>query len=177
MTDDLPPEAFDDPEFDVTEPIEKDKRGSLMRELESWERVIDGLKMAADGARHMARYGKPDQCNTFASYLDSIRKAVIKDGGFDRPGDGKDSVVQYGGEGIPLPEACRRVAAGLKMAAAGADQIAQCQRLDVRWVLYAQKFRTLADVEAKLARQITQRVTDHGFRNTKTGLVVPTRLH
>lgn len=174
MTEEL---LANDPEFEVSEPIEKDKRGTVMAELESWERVIDGLKMASDGARHMARYGKSDECNRFAAYLDQLRRAVIRDGGFDRPSDATASVVQFGGEGIPLPEACRRVVEGLKMAAAGADQIAQCQRLDMRWVLYAQKFRTLADVESKLARQITQRVTDHGFRNTKTGLIIPTRLH
>lgn len=174
MTEEIPtPDDFDEP----SEPIEKDKRGTVMAELESWERIIEGLKMAADGARHMARYGKRDECNRFASYLDQLRRAVIRDGGFDRPADATASVVQFGGEGIPLPQACRRVAEGLKMSAAGADQIAQCQRLDMRWVLYAQRFRTLADIEAKLARQITQRVTDHGFRNTKTGLLVPSRLH
>jgi hypothetical protein len=166
-----------DPEFDVSEPIEKEKRGSVMLELESWERVIDGMKMAADGARHMARYGLADKWNHFASYLDQIRRAVIRDGGFDRPADAKDSVIQYGGEGIPMVAACRRIAEGLKMAAAGADQIANCQRLDMRWVIYAQRFRTLADIEHKLAMKTSQMVTEQGWRNNRTGILIPERLH
>lgn len=176
MTDEFT--DFDpDPEFDVAEPIEKEKRGTVMRELESWERVIDGLKMAADGARHMARYVFPDKWNTLASYLDSIKKAVIRDGGFDRPADATVSVQQFGGDGMPMVMACSRVFNGLKMAAAGADQIANCQRLDMRWVLYASKFRTLADVEQKLAIKSMQRVTDYGWQNKTTGLIVPSRLH
>lgn len=176
MTDELI--DFDpDPEFDVAEPIEKEKRGTEMRELESWERVIDGLKMAADGARHMARFRFPDKWNTFASYLDSLRKAVIKDGGFDRPADATDSVQQFGGDGLSWAEAGRRIAEGIKMAASGADQIANCQRLDMRWVIYASKFRTLADAGNKLAMLSSPLRTDQGWRNNRSGILVPARLH
>ena len=173
MTDDIET----DPEFNPIEPIEKDHRGSIMREMESWERIIDGLKMAADGCRHMARFRFADKWNNFAQYLDSLRKAVIRDGGFDRPADATDSVQQFGGEGIPWTLASHRIADGLKMAAIGADQIAVCQRSDARWVTYASKFRLLRDTAHKLAMMTSRRVTDQGWRNTGTGLVVPARLH
>lgn len=176
MTDEVH-DFSDDPEFNPTEPIEKDHRGSVMGELESWERIIDGLKMAADASRHMARFRFPDKWNTLAQYLDSIRKAVIRDGGFDRPADATDSAQQFGGDGMAWTMASRRIADGLKMAASGADQIALCQRSDLRWVNYAQRLRTLRDTAHKLAMKTSQRVTDQGWRNTGSGLVVPSRLH
>ena len=174
MTD----EIADDSEFEIIEPIEKERsRGSVMRELESWERIIEGLKMASEGAREMARWAFPDKWNQFAMYLDSVRKAVIRDGGFDRPADAKESEQKFGGDRMPMVQACSRVFNGLKMAAAGADQIANCQRLDIRWVTYALRFRELADIQRKLSIETTARITDQGWRNKVSGLIVPSRLH
>lgn len=175
MTDDL----TDDPEFNPIEPVEKESghRGSLMREPESWERLIDGLKMAADGARHMARHASPDSWNNLARYLDAVRKAVIQDGGIDRPSDATESTQQFGGEGQSFSQAQSRIGQGLRMAAAGAEQIGQCQRMDLRWLRYAGQLRKLRDDAHKLAMQGSVLSTDHGWRNKYSGLIIPTRLH
>lgn len=165
---------------DIDEPIEDievERRGSLMRELESWERIIDGLKMGAEGARHMARFRHADDWNRLASFFDSIRKAVIKDGGFDRSADATDSTQKFGGEGLSWSQAQRRIADGMKMAAAGAEQIAICQRNDIRWVRYASQFRTFADMGHKLAMQSSPLLTEKGWRDMRSGLLVPSRLN
>lgn len=177
MTEELPAESFDDPDFNPSEPIEKEKRGTLMRELESWECVIDGLKMASDGCRHIARRYNPDRWNRFAMWLDAVRKAMIRDGGYDQASSRNDSVEQFGGEGIPLIEAQSRVRNGLKKAASGCDQIAHCQRLDFRWLRYAQQLRAFDDNVRRAAMKDSQLATEHGWRNNKTGLLVPARLH
>ena len=171
-------EQADDPEFAVSEPIEQgDHRGSVMRELESWERIVDGMKMAADGARHVARHRSPDMWNKLALFLDTLRKAVITDGGFDRPEDAKETSAQWGGEGLSFTLAHRRLMDGLKMAAAGAEQIAQCQRMDLRWMRYAMQIRTMRDQAHKLALSGSPLVTEAGWRSLQSGLVVPARLH
>ncbi len=134
-----------DPDFTPTEAVEQDKRGTLMREFESYERIIDGLKSASDGARHMARWQAPDLWNALAAFLDQLRRAVVKESGFDRPGDARDSQQVFGGEGLTWPEANSRLSNGLKSAAAGARQIALGQRMDLRWTGYANRFDSLRD--------------------------------
>lgn len=165
-----------DPEFNPIEPVEAESghRGSIMREMESWERLIDGLKMAAEGARHMARRQTPDKWNRLAGYLDSVRKAVIRDGGFDRPTDATESIQQFGGEGLTFSQSQGRIGQGLRMAAAGAEQIAQCQRMDMRWLRYAAQLRKLRDDAHKLAIRGSALSTEWAT-NGRTGLL--TRLH
>lgn len=177
MTDE--PIVDEDPEFNPIESVEAESghRGTIMRELESYERLIDGLKMASDGARHMARHQAPDSWNKLASFLDSVRKAVIRDGGFDRPADGVESTLQVGSSGQSFTEAQSRIGSGLRMASAGAEQIAQCQRMDLRWLRYATQLRKLRDDAHKLAMQESVLSTDHGWRNHHTGLILPMRLH
>jgi hypothetical protein len=136
--------AFD-PAAPVTEAVEQDHRGSLMREFESYERIIEGLKNASDGARHMARWKSPDLWNALAQYLDQLRRAVVREAGFDRPNDARDSVQVFGGEGISWTDANSRLSNGLRDATAGAEQIALGQRMDLRWTRYANQFRRMRD--------------------------------
>lgn len=172
------PESPDlDPEFTPAEDVAQDKRGALMSEIESWERVIEGLKSAADGARQIARHRAPDLWNKLAAYLDSLRKAVIRDGGFDRPADAVDSKQVWGGEGMSFTLAHRRLMDGLKAAAAGARQISLGQRMDLRWSLYAEKVDKLRDKAHALALKGSPLVTEAGWRNHASGLLVPARLN
>lgn len=134
-----------DPEFTPTESIEQDHRGSVMREFESYERIIEGLKKASDGARQMARWKHPDLWNALAQFLDQLRRAVVQTSGFDRPEDGRDSKQAWGGEGLTWSDANTRILTGLKDASAGARQIALGQRLDLRWTRYANSFDTMRD--------------------------------
>lgn len=166
-----------DPELTPIEPVAQDKRGSLMTELESWERVIEGLKLASDGARNMARHRAPDLWNRLAAYFDSLRKAVIKDGGFDRPSDATSSQQAWGADGISSGEAHKRLMNGLKGAAAGCRQLSLGQRMDLRWSMYADRIDRLRDKAHALALKGSPLVTDAGWRNHVSGMLVPSQLH
>jgi hypothetical protein len=93
----------------------------------------------------MARWKSPDLWNALAAFLDQLRRAVVKESGFDRPGDARDSQQVFGGEGLTWSDANSRLSGGLKDAAAGARQIALGQRMDLRWTRYANKFDSMRD--------------------------------
>jgi hypothetical protein len=122
-----------------------------MVEFESYECIIEGLKLAADGARHVARRRNPDLWNKAAQFFDSVRRTVIKDAGFDRPQDSNESIEQWGGEGMSFTAAHSRMMDGLKMAVVGAEQVANCQRLDMKWLRYAAQLRAMKDKASKMA--------------------------
>ena len=168
MAKDTRPEAPDlDPEFTPTENIERDHRGTVMFEYESYERVVEGLKLGSDGARNMARFNDPDLWNPIAEYLDSLRKAIVQMAGLDRGADTRESKAQWGGNSISRTEAMSRVTKGLRDASAGANQIAQVQRKDVRWLAYAHSFDKLRAKAGQIALQSSALVVDSGFRRTK----------
>ena len=131
-------------EFTPVENVEQDKRGTLMVEFESYERIIEGLKKAADGARNMARWKHPDLWNGLAEFLDKLRRCVARDGGYNRAQDSKDTVQVFGGD-MTWTDANSRILTGLKDAAAGARQIAQAQRMDLSWLRYANQFEKMRD--------------------------------
>jgi hypothetical protein len=140
-----------DPEFTPPEQVAQDHRGSVMFEYESYERVVEGLKLASDGARNMARFRDADAWNMLAQYFDSLRKAIVQLAGLDRGADAKETTAKWGGEGISPSASMTRVTRGLKDAAAGSNQIAQAQRMDIRWLKYAGKFDDLRDKAQALA--------------------------
>jgi hypothetical protein len=135
--------AFD-PQVPVTESIEQDHRGSVMAEFESYERIVEGLKKASDGARNMARFKNPDLWNALAAFLDQLRRAVVQEAGFDRPQDKRESQQVFGGD-MSWSDANSRILTGLKDAGAGARQIALGQRMDLRWTRYANQFDAMRD--------------------------------
>lgn len=140
-----------DPQAGVTEAVEQDHRGIRMVEFESYERIIDGLKSASDAARHMARWKNPDLWNALAQFLDQLRRAMVKEAGFDRPNDGRDSQQVFGGEGLTWSDANTRMLTGLKDAAAGARQISLGQRMDLRWTRYANQLDAMRDKAHEMA--------------------------
>ncbi len=140
-----------DPTAPVTEAVEQDHRGSIMCEFESYERIIEGMKIASDGARHMARYANPDPWNRYADFLDQVRRAMVQLAGFDRPEDARVSFQQFGGEGISRTAALSRIRTGLDGASAGARQIAQAQRMDLRWQIRANHINALRDKAHQMA--------------------------
>lgn len=145
MTNEKPDNPDLDPEFTPTEAVEQDHRGTMMVEFESYERIVEGLKKSADGARHMARWRSPDLWNALAGFLDQLRRAVVREAGYNRLSDAKDSLQQFGGEGLSWSEANSRLLTGLRDAEAGSSQIAMAQRMDLRWARYANQFRAMRD--------------------------------
>lgn len=148
--------AFD-PTAPLTEAVEQDHRGTVMVEKESWERVIEGLKLASDGCRNMARFANPESWNKFADFTDQVRRAMIQLAGFDRPQDGTPSLQLFGGEGISRTEALSRIRTGFDGAASGSRQIAQAQRMDLRWQIRANHIDKLRSTATEMARQEVQR--------------------
>ena len=148
--------AFD-PDAPVTEAVEQDHRGSVMREFESYERIIEGLKTASDGFRNMARFSNPDKWNKLADFSDQVRRAMLQLSGFDRPEDAKPSAQLFGGVGISRSAALSRIRTGLDGAAAGSRQIAQAQRMDLRWQMRANHIDSLRKTATAMAKQEVQR--------------------
>ena len=141
--------AFD-PKAAPTESIVQDHRGTVMVEFESYERIVEGLKKASDGARNMARFKNPDLWNALAAYLDQVRRAVVREAGYNRLQDGKDSQQVTGGE-MSWTEANSRIVLGLKDAGNGARQIALGQRMDLRWTKYANRIDEMRDKAHEMA--------------------------
>lgn len=151
-------------EFTPAENIEQDHRGSVMFEYESYERVVEGLKLASDGMRNMARFRDADLWNALAEFHDSLRKAIVQLAGLDRGADAKETITQWGGGGISRTEAMTRITKGLKDAAAGANQIAQVQRKDPRWLRYANQFDSMRDKAQRLALAGSPLLVASGFQ-------------
>lgn len=174
MTDETEPFDPDEP---LTESVERDKRGSLMTEFESYERVVEGLKLASDGARHMARHRPPDPWNKLAMFLDSLRKAIMQESGFNRLQDAKTSHEAWSGAPLSVTQAHSRLMDGLKGAAAGAKQISLCQRMDLKWTLYAERFELMKKQAHELALATSPLKVKSGWQNRTSGLLVPASVH
>src|SRR5262245_20558020 len=63
------------------DPVVVDKRGTLMIERESYERVIEGLKQAADGAQHLTMARQDGSWRNLAKMFDNLRSGVARLGG------------------------------------------------------------------------------------------------
>jgi hypothetical protein len=135
------------------EAVVVDRRGTLMRERESYERVIEGLKMASDGAQHLAQSRQQGNWRTLANVFDKIRTAVARLGGMRTEGtDATPSQEKFNADHMGVHAAYDRVYRGLDMAAKGARQVATCHRGDLRWSVYASKIEVLRDQCSKLIR-------------------------
>ena len=149
MTDDLtltdtPPGAEIAGDFD--------QRGTKMTERESYERVIEGLKLAADGCRNLATYFSREAWDAQADIFDKVRTAVVKLGGIELPGDATLTHKKYGGEALTRNESYSRVVDGLGQAAGGMLQIASGHRGDLRWSKLAFMAFSLRDTANKIVR-------------------------
>jgi hypothetical protein len=119
-----------------------DPNSVVMRERDSYERVVEGLAIAADRAKHCGR-GEPMRMamwNALAHKLDLVRKVALEMAGL--PGKQSGDVR---GEAIDWLTAKRQFSEGLKQAAGGARQIAVVHRGDVMWLKIARQIDQLAD--------------------------------
>lgn len=154
MTDD--PEATPNPNDNL---IPRDSQGDIvplgtrMIEFESYERVVEGLKIAAEGAAHLAvhEYRCKDipACNTFsrlARSLDMCRKTAVDLAKLKNTMQQQET-AQVRRDPMPYREAKRRLRDGIKQACGGMRQLATCHRIDLRWSMMAS---TLEEMEGKL---------------------------
>jgi hypothetical protein len=144
------------------------RQGTLMLEKESYERVIEGLKMITDACAHLIKW-EPENAATWRAYMTRFDKA-------------RRICVQYAGLGLAMKEnetpemrgepmrwrLCReRFLDGVTQAAGGCRQIATCHRGDLWWTQMAE---TLDDMGRKL-RSFKQRAP---YPLPKHSLLLPT---
>lgn len=127
-------------------------RGTRMLEADSFDRVVEGLKIAADGARHLAPWRPEQEWDNVASLLDSLRIAFARLGRRNVPSDVVPSERVFGPPRMMRMQAYDRVYDGLKQAAGGARQMATGHRNDFKYSQFAAGFDMLRDKCSALVR-------------------------
>lgn len=140
-----------------------DPRGTRMIERESYERVVDGLRLAAEGCAHLALHsgrlaetasqaGAEEQRQRFfreatqyagiARRLDQCRSIAVEYAGDELPMRQRETQAVRG-QPLKFMEAKRRLRDGLTQAAGGMRQLASCFRGDLRWSAMARSIENL----------------------------------
>lgn len=117
--------------------------GTRMIEKESYERVIEGLKMSADACMHLAKQ-EPQQCETWKNIgqrLDKMRLTACKVAGLEIS---MRQLETQGARGNPYAwrHARDRLLNGIKQASGGMRQLAVCFRSDIQWSIMAQSLES-----------------------------------
>lgn len=125
-----------------------------MLEVDSYDRLIEGLKSASDGARNLSPRLQDEMWDVLADLLDKVRVAIARDGGLNRPSD-TDRTARKRGSSAALSaiEAYTRVYDGLHAASGAARQLATGHRMDVRWSVYAMHLEKLRDQSSEMVRR------------------------
>jgi hypothetical protein len=134
-------------------------RGSRMIERQSYERVIDGLRIAAEGFMHLACWedtedGKANR-KAVARMLDSTRRICIARAGLDDVVRADPTAEVAGTAVFPFRRARDRVVYGLQQAAGGARQLATYHRMDLSWSRVAEEIETL-ERQVKTGKRMRQ---------------------
>lgn len=114
--------------------------GTRMIEKESYERVIEGLKMAADACMHLRRH-EPNHGQTWTDIgllLDKMRRDASALAGLELTMKQNETPEARG-----LPYGWRQARArfleGIRQATGGMRQLATCFRGDLHWSVLAQQ--------------------------------------
>ncbi len=113
--------------------------GTKMIEKESYERVIEGLKMAADACMHLRRHEPENHTiwTDIGKLLDKMRRDACILAGLDIVMQQLETPL---GQGNPYGwrKARDRFINGIRQATGGMRQLATCFRGDLQWSLMAQ---------------------------------------
>lgn len=114
--------------------------GTRMIEHESYERVIEGLKMAADACAHLAKNEplKGSVWQDIAQMLDRMRNECVKLAGSELVTT-QEETKRVRGEPYSWRKARERFLDGIKQATGGMRQLATCFRGDFNWSFMAQQ--------------------------------------
>lgn len=158
MLNDLPPDAPLPESGDPTlkpkpepEGIQLDRygdpvaQGTRMGERESYERVIEGLKMAADACVHLKgrEPERMDQWEGWRARLDLVRRAATKMAGLEEVMRAQETAKRLRRDAMGFMDARKQLRNGLKQAAGGARQLAVCFRMDYAWSRVAIELETM----------------------------------
>lgn len=123
-----------------------DPKSVAMIEYESYERVIEGLKIAADSAKHLARR-EPQRKAVWLSMsikLDQVRRIAVQYAGLGLVLKEKETGEVHG-EGLEWRDARTRFRYGLKQAEGGCRQLAVSHRGDIAFSKMANELHALHD--------------------------------
>ena len=122
------------------------RQGSLMIERQSYERVIDGLRIEAEACMHLVKWETTaegvDNRRVLAKNLDGCRRICIQRAGIDDVVRSSPT-VEVRGEPLAWKLAHRRLLDGLVQATGGARQLATCHRMDLTWSTIARELERL----------------------------------
>lgn len=124
------------------------RQGTLMNERESYERVIEGLKMVSEACAHLIRH-EPLQAEHWRKFMvrfDQARRIAVQHAGLGLTMRQKET-QEVRGEPLPWKKCRQRFLEGVEQAAGGCRQLATCHRGDLWWSTMAM---TLDDMARKL---------------------------
>lgn len=124
------------------------RQGSLMNERQSYERVIEGLKMVSDACAHLIRH-EPLQAAHWRAHMtrfDQVRRICVQKAGLGLVLQEKET-AELRGEPLPWRKCRARFLEGIEQAAGGMRQLATCHRGELLW---SQMAATLDDMARKL---------------------------
>jgi hypothetical protein len=119
-----------------------DPRATRMLEIESYERVAEGLKMSAEAAMHLAKH--ESDSNTAAKwqrvsqFMDQMRYMACQLANVE-PASLMKETASVRGDPYAWRKARDRFLDGMKQASGGMRQLAVCFRADYRWSMMAQE--------------------------------------
>lgn len=124
------------------------RQGSLMDERQSYERVIEGLKMISDACAHLIRHEplKAEYWRGFQTRMDQARRICVQYAGLGLVLK-ENETRELRGEPLPWRQCRQRFLDGVEQAAGGCRQLATCHRGDLWWSTMAM---TLDDMARKL---------------------------
>lgn len=156
MTEEMQPTIDGKPAVDAdpNKGIELDRhgdpvrQGTLMIERESYERVIEGLKIAADASMHLVKQ-EPEAGNhwrAMAQRLDIVRRIAVQHAGLGEVMRERQT-ESVRGDPMKWRKARDRLREGLIQCAGGMRQLATCHRGDFWWSRMA---TTVEEMERKI---------------------------
>lgn len=129
--------------------------GIRMTESDSYERMIDGMRRASEGARCLACYIDRDGFDLLASTLDKLRFGMVRLAARPRPNDADSTHPKHVTRQTRI-EGYNQLFEGLRDAAACARQFGTGHRGHLQWTLVAGRLDELRDKAGELVRRRTK---------------------
>lgn len=119
-------------------------QGVRMTERDSYERIIEGMKIASDAAMHLAKHETVNgyAWTTIGQNLDQCRRICVQKAGLGLTMKEKETQAVRG-EPMGWMQARKRIREGLVQAAGGLRQLATCHRLEMWWSTMATQIESM----------------------------------
>lgn len=143
------------------------RQGSLMTDGQSFERVRDGLAIAAEAAFHLLAH-EPINAATWRALgnnLDQVRRICVQHAGLTPLKEKQTQEVR--GQAMGWMKARKRFREGLMQAAGGLRQLAGCHRGDLWWSNMATQIESMEQKIRSPKRSV----------NRGGGLILPPSYH